>query len=144
MTIELVQQGNYGKAMKRISSSRLAPFTEQTHRGIFRRWNNWSCLPNIVNDTKLVVSLPDAHVAYLLLRHCASAQRIAFLMRNVDPASTELFCKQFDNAVIRAMEIIASIQLLREIDNIEFVYKEAPLTKLSEVADRLELRFFSI
>ncbi|KAI0981666.1 hypothetical protein GJ496_004797 [Pomphorhynchus laevis] len=32
MTIELVRQGNYGKAMKRISSSRLAPFTEQTHR----------------------------------------------------------------------------------------------------------------
>ncbi|KAI0983492.1 hypothetical protein GJ496_010094 [Pomphorhynchus laevis] len=66
---------------------------------------------NKVNDTELVASLPDAHVAYLLLRHCASAQRIAFLMRNVDPASTELFCKQFDNAVIRAMEIIASIQL---------------------------------
>ncbi|KAI0981113.1 hypothetical protein GJ496_000627 [Pomphorhynchus laevis] len=32
MTIELVRQGNYGKAMERISSSRLAPFTEQTHR----------------------------------------------------------------------------------------------------------------
>ncbi|KAI0978036.1 hypothetical protein GJ496_002035 [Pomphorhynchus laevis] len=32
MTIELVRQGNFGKAMKRISSSRLAPFTEQTHR----------------------------------------------------------------------------------------------------------------
>ncbi|KAI0990464.1 hypothetical protein GJ496_005465 [Pomphorhynchus laevis] len=32
MTIELVRQGNYSKAMKRISSSRLAPFTEQTHR----------------------------------------------------------------------------------------------------------------
>ncbi|KAI0979146.1 hypothetical protein GJ496_010273 [Pomphorhynchus laevis] len=32
MTIELVRQGNYGKAMTRISSSRLAPNTEQTHR----------------------------------------------------------------------------------------------------------------
>ncbi|KAI0982422.1 hypothetical protein GJ496_006603 [Pomphorhynchus laevis] len=32
MTIELVRQGNYGKAMKRKSSLRLAPFTEHTHR----------------------------------------------------------------------------------------------------------------
>ncbi|KAI0981877.1 hypothetical protein GJ496_002675 [Pomphorhynchus laevis] len=83
--------------MKRVSSSRLALFTEQTHRkltdlhppdkGII------TSIPTAehVNDTELVASLPDAHVAYLLLRHCASAQRIAFLMRNVDPASTELF-----------------------------------------------------
>ncbi|KAI0983059.1 hypothetical protein GJ496_008725 [Pomphorhynchus laevis] len=92
MTIELVRQGNYGKAMKRISSSRLAPFTEHTHRkltdlhppgkGII------TSIPTAehVNDTKLVASFPDAHVAYLLLRHCASAQRIAFLMRNVETA----------------------------------------------------------
>ncbi|KAI0981727.1 hypothetical protein GJ496_000492 [Pomphorhynchus laevis] len=117
MTIELVRQGNYGRAIKRISSSRQAPFIEQSHRkptdlhppgkGII------TSIPTAehVNDTELVASLPDAHVAYLLLRHCASAQRIAFLMRNVDPASTKLSCKQFDNAVFRAMKIIASIQL---------------------------------
>ncbi|KAI0979949.1 hypothetical protein GJ496_011625 [Pomphorhynchus laevis] len=100
MTIELLRQGNDGKAIKRISSSRLAPFTKQTHRKLTDLHPpGKSIITSIPTaEHELVASLPNAHVAYLLLRHCASAQRIAFLMRNVDPASTELFCKQFDNA----------------------------------------------
>ncbi|KAI0986582.1 hypothetical protein GJ496_004549 [Pomphorhynchus laevis] len=112
MTIELARQGNYGKAMKRISSSWLAPFTEQTHRKL-------TDLHLPVNDTELVASLPDAHVAYLLLRHCASAQRIAFLMRNVDPASTELFFEESFNT--QAIHDICQYNVnIEKYDHIKF------------------------